>query len=272
LSAASVLAHRVTGSGPPLLLLNGGLMSIAAWEPVAEPLARDFTVVRCDLRGQLLSPGAVPASLEGQAAEVLALLDHLGLSRVHVVGTSYGGFVGQVLALAHPERVASLTLIATAARTTAGDPAATAALRRAIVEAAAGGDGGRVLDELAPYTFSPAFLARDPSLYASRRAAVASLPSSWFAALVSLLDALDGLDLRSRLPAVRCPAQVVAAELDLTFPVALSRELCAAVPSARLSVVAGAGHAVVVEDPARCVEEIRGFVGYITRLTPTSRV
>ena len=74
-----MLAHRVDGAGPPLLL-NGGMMSIRPGSAVAAPLARAVSRVRCDFRGQLLAPPSCrrPTS-PAHAADVVALLDHLGL-------------------------------------------------------------------------------------------------------------------------------------------------------------------------------------------------
>ena len=73
-----ILTHRVDGEGPPLVLLNGGMMSLSAWEPIARRLAERHRVIRCDFRGQLLSPGAARASMEEHADDVAALLDALG--------------------------------------------------------------------------------------------------------------------------------------------------------------------------------------------------
>ncbi len=101
---ASVLTHRLEGAGQPVLLLNGGLMTLAGWETLAAPLRARFQVLRCDFRGQLLSPGASPPTLDGHADDVVALLDGLGLETVHVVGTSFGALVAVILAARWPER------------------------------------------------------------------------------------------------------------------------------------------------------------------------
>jgi 3-oxoadipate enol-lactonase len=74
------------------------------------------------------------------------------------------------------------------------------------------------------------------------------------------LDALEGVDLRSALADVRCPSLVVAAELDRTFPPAASRALASALPEARLEIVPGAGHAVVVEAPERVARLLELFL------------
>ncbi|HET8646843.1 MAG TPA: alpha/beta hydrolase [Vicinamibacteria bacterium] len=257
---SGVLTHRLEGEGPPVLFLNGGLMSMSAWDAVARPLERAYRVLRCDLRGQLLSPGTPPHTMEGHAAEVAALLGHLGLPPVHVVGTSYGAFVGMILAAREPRRVCSLSVVTATDALDAGMRASVQALRRACQQAVRAGDGGRVFDVLVPSTFSPGWREANGEALAQRRGQVAALPVAWFQALDGLLAALERLDLRDDLPRIRCRTLVVAAGEDATFPLPCSRAIAAAVAGARLEVVAGSGHALVVEQPERLLALVRAFL------------
>jgi pimeloyl-ACP methyl ester carboxylesterase len=254
-----VLGHLVDGDGPPCLLLNGGLMSIRAWDAVAIPLATRFRVVRCDLRGQLLSPGAAPASIEAHADEVVRLLDALALDRVHVAGTSMGAFVAVVLAARHPDRARSVVAMTAAECITDDAWEAATVVIAAARAAAAGGDGGRVLDLLGPATFSDAFYERFAAQMAQRRAVIASLPGWWFEAVADMLTSLRGLDLRPHAARITCPALVIGAALDRTFPIAHSERLCAAFPHARLDIVPNAPHGMVVEHPAEVVARLGEF-------------
>ena len=78
-----LLAHRIEGEGPPVVLLNGGMMTFPSWEAVAAPLRARYRLLRFDFRGQLLSPpatsDAVPSDLAGHAADLAALLDRARL-------------------------------------------------------------------------------------------------------------------------------------------------------------------------------------------------
>ena len=140
-----MLTYRTDGHGEPVLLLNGGMMTFTAWEPIAVALAPRFQVVRCDFRGQLLSPGEPEPSLEAHVRDLVELIDGLELDRVHVVGTSYGGLVGLLFAALHPERTASVTAIAATGRITPEFWESTARCRELALEAAEGGVGGLVL-------------------------------------------------------------------------------------------------------------------------------
>lgn len=259
----AILVHVVEGSGPPLLLLNGGLMSLHAWDPVARALTPRFRVVRCDLRGQLLSPGPPPPTLEGHAADLVALLDRLGVTSAHVAGASFGALVGLALAARHAGRVRSVAAIAATDHVPPETRTATQMIRAACRAAAAGGDGGAVFDLLAPATFSPGYRRQHADDLAARRQVVASLPRVWFEGLDGLLQAIERLDLRPLLPAVRCPVLVLAAGEDLTFPLPHSQALAAALPDARLHVVPHAAHGLVVEQPDLVAEVVAAFASEV---------
>ncbi len=98
------------GSGPPLLLLHGWPEFWQTWEPVMQRLADRFTLIAPDLRGfgQSDKPAAEQWGAEAHAADLLAVLDALGLGRVGVVGHDVGGGVMQPLARMAPERFSGL--------------------------------------------------------------------------------------------------------------------------------------------------------------------
>lgn len=255
----SLLAHRVEGAGPPVLLLNGIMMSVAAWDPVARGLAEHHLVVRCDLRGQLLSPGVPPPTLAGQAEEVVRLLDALPLDSVSVAGTSFGALVGLTLAALCPSRVSSLVAMTTTESADASMQPLFESLRDASLRAAAGGDKGSVFDLIAPSTFSPAWQAGHQKAMRERRDAVSRLPDEWFTAFAGLVESAREADLRPLLNRIACPVLVVGAGEDRMFPVEHSRVLADAIPRAGLQVVAGGSHGLVVERPAEVIAILRGF-------------
>jgi pimeloyl-ACP methyl ester carboxylesterase len=259
-SGAQLLAHRLDGQGETLLLLNGGFMTIASWAPIATPLAARFRVLRCDFRGQLRSPGPPHSSLAAHAADLVHLLDDLEIGRAHVVGTSFGAEVALVLAAHHPDRVASLVA---AAATDVTPPALRfggGAVGRELRRAAAGGSREELLDEMQAAFYSPAYVAAHREELDLRGAQVALLPDWWFASGAELLASVEDLDLRGCLGGITCPVLVLAAGEDRVMPLERVRALADAIPSARLEVVAGSGHALVVEQPERFVRSCLDFV------------
>lgn len=260
MSAPGVLAHRVDGRGEPLLLLNGGMMSYGAWDAFVAPLAERYRVVRCDFRGQLRSPGTPPAGFDGHAEDLVALLDHLGVPRCHVVGTSFGGFAALHLAAGAPERVASLAALTVTDRVSEEMLREARALAVASLETLRGGARERVYDLIAEFAYSPAWAAAHAAELAERRALVAHLPASWFEGLAGLLGALEGLDLSPLLPRISCPSLVLLADGDRAMPLLRGRALAAALPRGELAVVEDAGHAVVVEKPAETLSILLAFL------------
>jgi pimeloyl-ACP methyl ester carboxylesterase len=98
-----------TGKGPPLLLLHGWPEFWLTWEPVMARLANRYTVFAPDLRGFGDSDKPVgPFGPDQHAADMLALLNALGLSQVGVVGHDVGGALMQPMARTAPQRMAGL--------------------------------------------------------------------------------------------------------------------------------------------------------------------
>ena len=257
-----MIAHRLTGNpdGPPLLLLNGGMMTIAAWEPIAAPLGERYRVVRCDFRGQLLSPGEPEPRLEAHVADLVALLNLLGTGRIHVAGASFGALIGLLFAALHPERVASVAALTATEQITPEMWEGTARLREAALAAVDGGDGGVVYDLLIPQTYSPGYLETNAAALALYRRQIAALPTVWFQGLVGILGALEGLDLRPVLPRIQSPALIVGAGEDRIFPPEHSWALAKVIPGAHLAMIPGAPHGAVVESAGRIVEILRDFL------------
>ncbi len=108
---------RVEGDGDPVVLLHGFPQHAGSWDGVRPALVEaGYRTVALDQRGY--SPGARPAGrrayvLAEAAADVLALLDELGVDRAHVVGHDWGGAVGWRLAATAPDRLRSLTSVST---------------------------------------------------------------------------------------------------------------------------------------------------------------
>jgi len=108
IGADQVWVEDSGGSGEPLVLLHPGIMDSTIWDQLV-PLLGDHRVVRFDRRGFGRSPLATE---DFQAmADLVAVLDHLGVQRAHLVGNSMGGETSLALAVTAPDRVASMTLL-----------------------------------------------------------------------------------------------------------------------------------------------------------------
>lgn len=252
--------HQVDGEGEPLLLLNGVFMTAASWQAVARPLAKTYRVIRCDFRGQLMTPASPPDDIGGNSDDVAALFDELGIDAAHLVGTSLGGVVGAIVAGRYPDRVRSLITIASADGFHSHRAEEIGRWRDACVRTLEGGDRGELSDVIEPVVFSPQWIEAHRAERAQRRAQIAALPDLWFENAVGLLEGARSVRLRDELEAIACPAMVVAAELDGFISVNEVRDMAVRIAGAHFEVIEGAGHAVVVEKPQRVVELVETFL------------
>ena len=165
------------GTGPAVLLAGSYLWDQAMWAPQIVALSRLYRVIALDLWGHGES-GALPqgtASLNDLARQALALLDHLAIERVALVGLSVGGMWGARLALSHPQRIRALVLMDTYLGV---EPEATRqyyfSLLKQIEEA--GAITPQILDIVVPIFFRPGI---DPqsALYRQLRDSLAALPA-----------------------------------------------------------------------------------------------
>ena len=107
----------IGGSGPPLLLFHGAPQSVITWRMIAPDLAKDFTVVMCDLRGYGDSsrpadkPDHSSQSKRPMALDGVEVMEHLGHRQFMMVGHDRGGRVGRRMALDHPDRVQKLVVM-----------------------------------------------------------------------------------------------------------------------------------------------------------------
>jgi pimeloyl-ACP methyl ester carboxylesterase len=106
------LAFRDEGTGPPILCLAGLTRSSADFDFVA-PHLNGFRLIRPDYRGRGASDwtGAATYSIPQEAADAVALLDHLGIERAAILGTSRGGLIGMALAATAKGRLSGLCLV-----------------------------------------------------------------------------------------------------------------------------------------------------------------
>ncbi len=242
--------------GETVVLLNGVLMTTESWAFQSQVLEPRCRVILHDLRGQLRSPLAGRACcFERHVDDLAALLDHLGVDSCHLAGTSYGGEVGLLFAASHPERVRSLTVIASVSK-----PEPPLILRVDEWAEIAAADPPALYRFMAPAVFSAGYLARSRAVIALGETRLAEARDDFFDDFRRLVAAFRELDLTGVLGAVACPTLIVAAEEDALKCVHYSRALAGAIAGSELLIVPGAGHAVVLEKPGEINTALLGFL------------
>ncbi|MHB8572161.1 MAG: alpha/beta fold hydrolase [Candidatus Dormibacteria bacterium] len=248
--------YQVTGVGEPVLLAHGLLFNGDQWDGVLAHLT-GYRAVTFDWRGQhrseVTEDGYDNWSL---GRDALALMDHLGIERAHWVGLSMGGFVGLRLALAHPERLLSLTLIDSAA---VADLPEQDAMNSAFVHVARRGELDAVAPGLPPIFFSPTFIAEHGAVVQGWVDRIMAADTEGLCR--ATLGAVVGRDdVSDRLTSIGVPTLVMCGTEDVPQPLERSEAMASAIPGARLVRLEGLGHMSAVEDPDLVGRELRAFL------------
>lgn len=230
------------GRGPAVLLLHAFPLSAEMWQPQIEALRNRYRVIAPDLRGfggSDAPPG--PYLMDTLADDAAALLEHLGVPRAVVVGLSMGGYVAFAFWRRHRDKVAAMVLADTRAGADSDEGRATRETNaRLAEEQGAGAIADKMIPNLVAAGATPE--VRDTL----RRLITANGPDGIAGALRGMAARVDsGPDL----PGIDVPVLVIVGEEDSLTPPAEAERLAAALPSATLRRIAGAGHLSNLEQP-----------------------
>jgi pimeloyl-ACP methyl ester carboxylesterase len=249
---AQRLRVSIEGSGPPVLLIMGFAGSLELWEPLRAQLP-DRQVVSFDAPGTGGSKASPwPLTIPALARLVDRLCAALGFPTLDVIGYSFGGIIAQQLAARHPKRVRRLVL----ASTSPG------------VGSVPGLRAAWQLLTVPPWSYRSAGFLRTASgifggsLRHDPASGVRFLPSRvphWRGWLHQLF-AVNTYSSLPILPCIRQEALVLAGDDDPLVPLVNARMIARLLPSARLEIVAGGGHLMLLERAAETGPLIRAFL------------
>ena len=222
------------------------------WTDWLPRLIGRYRVVWFDMRG--FGRSSIPApdfkwSLELLSRDVFAVADAVGVQRPHLVGESIGGTISLHCAIKNPERVATLTISNGA---DFGAP-----LQRVH-------EWQKQIDEQGIRAWSDQFMRDrfyDGALEEPKRVWYASQQEAWKRdSILNALGVLVGTDLRSQLPAVRCPVLLLHGDASPFIPVSVMVAMHESLPDSRLQVFAQARHGLPFSHARQCAESLRGFL------------
>ena len=229
--------------GPAVVLHHPLATNLSIWDELTAALAPNYRVLRLDARGHGASEApAGPYTFEMLAQDVVALMDHVGMTKARFLGLSMGGMIGQYLGLLHADRFHSLTLVSTSSRIPAE---AQQIWDERMANARNGGMKSQVEASMQRWV-APEALKTRPALVARLSAMIAATPLDGF---LGWCSAICKLDVTDRLGAIRLPTRVIVGELDPATPVAASQAIHAAIPGSELIVMPGVSHMLCAEAP-----------------------
>ncbi|HZY99421.1 MAG TPA: alpha/beta hydrolase [Candidatus Baltobacteraceae bacterium] len=256
-SAGVNLPFDIEGEGPDLVLVPGVASTRPLWNLVRPQLAARFRTIAFDCRDSSASTASPSAyGMRELVGDAITVMDAAGSTRAHVLGHSLGGAVAQELALAHPDRVASLTLVSTWSR---GDAYAgnVARLMRDLTDHI---DEDRSFLAALLYIGCGETTLRNADIFAMTDAALALGPPAPRAAIARQWDFVTRVDTLDRLPQIAVPVHVVWGTEDRLLPPWLSKQLAAAISHARSSAIEGCGHLPMIAAPEAFVAAVTEFL------------
>ncbi|MBO1110776.1 3-oxoadipate enol-lactonase [Bordetella petrii] len=248
------IAYRYDGEpGRPVLVLSNSIATtLHMWDGQVAELARHFRVLRYDARGHGRSDApAGPYTVERLGRDVLELLDATGIRRVHFLGLSLGGMVGQWLGVHAPQRIDRLVLSNTSPYL--GPAGQWDALIDSVLRAP---DLAATADMFMGNWFPPAMRRDAPALVEPFRAMVMSTPAQ---GLAGNFAAVRDMDMRAALARISRPTLVIAGRHDTVTQASHGEQIAAAVPDARLAML-DTVHMPNLEMPAVFLAKVLEFL------------
>ena len=253
MASQSSLDVAQMGSGRNLVLLHSLLSDRTAFDRIAPRLATERRLWLVNLPGFGASAPAGPG-LEEFADRIAEQLPKLGLSgETDLLGNGFGGFVSVALAVRHGKLFDRLVLVDTGAAIPPAGKGAFAAMAERVVS----GGMEAVIPTALQRMFPDDFLAANPAIVEERRASLRAAKPENFAAACR---ALATFDRRADMASIRIPTLVVVGLRDTATPPALSHELAAGIPGAKLVELPHCGHSPHIQDPDGFWQAIKPFL------------
>lgn len=227
--------YATYGTGKPVLLIHGGLGHADIWAAQVADLMTDHMVIVADSRGHGRSTRSeAPFGYDLMAQDYLALLDHLKIDKVDLVGWSDGGIIGLDIAMSHPERLSQLFAQAANITTDGVDPAVA-------TNAVFGDYINKMAADYARLSPTPdqfdGFVTQISAMWASE--------PNWSDAQVA---------------AITVPVAIVAGAYDEAILRAHTEKMAGLIPGAKLVILPDASHFAMLQAPQEYTAAVRAFI------------
>ncbi len=239
----------------PLIFANGIFANTLSWFNQTPVFSKEYHVILYDMRGQGQSdkPDA-PYSFDLHAEDQKALLEELGIKKVHHIGISYGAELGMVFGLKYPEMLKSLTICSAVSYSNHILHEVGMLWRKASVLA----DPDLFFSATLPFNFSETFIRNNPKFFEEAKARYADLD---YPSFVKLLDAFLELNITEQLSRIDIPSCVIVGESDFLKPPFYSKLIHKKLPNSEMVIIPDSGHVVTWEKPEEFNKIVLEFLG-----------
>lgn len=241
------LYYEETAQGDPLLLLHAGIADSRMWDDQVLAFAQRYRVIRFDLRG--FGRSSIPAGSFASYKDPALLLDALAIERAHVIGVSFGGKVALDFALAYPEKVTSLALVAPSVDGHKAPPEVQQFNEEEEALLEKGDLEGATELNLRMWVDGPRRSPQqvDPSVRQRIR------EMQYHAFTIPIPETAEDIPLTPpaimRLTELRMPTLLIVGDHDIPDKIELTKQLAAEIPQAQLAIIPGVAHVPNMEKP-----------------------
>lgn len=239
---------------PTVVFIHGAANDHSVWTLQSRYFAyHGWNALAVDLPGHGKSAGRPLASIPAAAAWMAGLLGAAGAGKAALVGHSMGSLIALETAALHPDRVARIVLIGSAAPMPVSEP---------LLNASKANDHA-AYEMINVFSHSaPAQLGgnRTPGVWMmgnAMRLMERSTPGSLYADFNACNTYADGLESAAK---VKCPALMVLGKRDLMTPMKASKELIGAISGVKVASLEGTGHSLMAEKPDEVLDELIAFL------------
>ena len=251
--------YETYGKGEPLILLNGIMMSTRSWTKFIPSFSQNNLLILVDFLDQGQSQKMTINYDQSLQVELLsALVEHLGLKKVNVMGISYGGEVALKFAINYGDKLKRLLLF----NTTAATDEWLRDIGRGWNRVGRTRDGEAYYDITIPVIYSPDFYIKNIEWMRNRQKVLVPLFSdaNFLDAMERLVISSDYHDVRKDLDKINAPTLIVGCDQDGLVPLREQRYLRQHIRNSQLVIIEGSGHASMYEKPFVFSSLILGFV------------
>ena len=230
------LNYEVTGDGEPIILLTGFAGAISFWNGML-PLLPDYKVITMDNRGAGMTEYKGQFDTDDMADDVIALMDHLGIFKAHLLGWSMGTTIAHRIVLRYPERINSLTFVSPYSKRPARSSYVMNAAIRAVKE---GADFDVFSLVLNAFCFGEStFTSKEKK--GSKLKLPPSMPIDGIADQMRVVDTYDG---RGTIKDIPFPTLVIHGTEDVMVPPWIGEKIAENIKGSKYIEIPSVGHIV----------------------------
>jgi len=242
-----------------IAFFNGAMSTTSHWELLYPVFKRmGWRIILHDYKGQLKSDKpAGPYTFKDHADEAKALFDYLGINKVHIVGTSYGGRVAMEFAILYPQFTESMSIINSFSESNAFIDTIVKGWDYTRVF----GNGEAFFWSAIPIFYGKTFISKNIEDCAKRAKSLSEAPEEFFIGQKAIYDTFSAdIYVTDRLHEIKCPTLVVCGEEDILTPVKFSEIIVKNIPHAEFITIPDCGHVTIVEKPKELESAVFGFI------------